>query len=134
MNFELKRGKSMNEMTNNFLYIFFYLFPIIILFITMKIKPNLNFFPIPVRVVDLLTPYLLLSVTIQSKMIQLETAHLYFYIFLHLFGIILASYFAFGKAYLSLSNFFRTWWRYTFIFSLIYHLIVGAYGIYLHIL
>lgn len=123
--------KSVNEITNNILYFFFYLFPIIILLLAVKLKPNFDFFPLPIRVVDLLTPYLLVSVTIQTKMANLEATHLYFYMILNILGIVFASYLAFGKRRLVLGKFFRTWWRYTFLFSLIYHLIVGGYGIYL---
>lgn len=123
--------KSVNEITNNILYFFFYLFPVIILILAVKLEPNFDFFPLPIRVADLLTPYLLVSVTIQSKMANLEAIHLYFYMILNIFGIAYASYLAFGKRRLVLGQFFRTWWRYTFLFSFIYHLIVGGYGIYL---
>ena len=116
---------------NNILAIFFYLFPIIILIAAGKLKPNFSVFPIPVRVVDLLTPYLLISATIQTKMANLGSLHLYFYMFINFFGIIFASYLTFGKHRLVLGKFFRTWWRYTFLFSFIYHMIVGGYAIYL---
>lgn len=99
-----------------------------------KLKPSFAFFPWSIRVVDLLTPYLLLSVTIQTKMANLDVYHLYFYIFLNFFGIALASYLTFGKRRLVLSKFFRAWWRYTFIFALVYHLVVGGYGLYLNLL
>ena len=122
----------MNELTNNILYVFFYLYPVIILIAAGKLKPNFEFFPLPIRVVDLLTPYLLLSVTIQTKMANLGSIHLYFYMLLNLFGIVFASYLTFGKRRLVLSNFFRAWWRYVFLFTFIYHFIVGGYGIYLN--
>lgn len=123
--------KSVNELTNNILYFFFYLFPVIILVLAVKLEPNFDFFPLPIRVVDLLTPYLLLSVTIQTKMAHLGAANLYFYMILNIFGIAFASYLVFGKRRLVLDKFFRTWWRYTFLFSFIYHLVVGGYGLYL---
>lgn len=105
-----------------------------ILIIAAKLKLNFSFFPWSIRVVDLLTPYLLLSVTIQTKMANLDVYHLYFYIFLNFFGIALASYLTFRKKRLVLSKFFRAWWRYTFIFAFIYHLVVGGYGLYIHLL
>lgn len=120
----------MNELMNNILYIFFYLFPVFILLFAGKFKPSFDFFPIPIRMVDLLTPYLLLSITIQTKLTNLSPNHLYFYILLNLFGIAFAFYLTFVKSRLILGNFFRAWWRYVFIFSFIYHLIIGGYGIY----
>lgn len=122
----------MSQLINNVLYIFFYLLPVVILLAAGKLKPNFDIFPLPMRVVDLLTPYLLLSVAIQTKMANLDTAHLYFYMLVNIFGIAFASYLTFGKRRLVLSHFFRRWWRYTFLFSFIYHLVVGGYGIYLN--
>lgn len=123
----------MNEITNNFLYFFFYLFPIIFLVAASKFKPNFDFFSLPIRVVDLLTPYLLLSVLIQTELANIAMLHFYFYIFLNFFGIVFALYLVFIKKRLILSNFFRAWWRYTFIFSFLYHLVIGAYGIFVNI-
>lgn len=123
----------MNDMVDQILYISFYLFPLLMLFLGSKFKPNFSIFPIPLKMVDLITPYLMLSVTIQTYLAGLEPTHLYFYIFLSLFGIGYATYLAFSKRLLIVGTFFRTWWRYVFIFSLIYHLLVGAYGIYINI-
>ena len=119
---------------DSILYIFFYVFPLLMVFYGRKFRPDLNVFPIPIKAVDLLTPYLLISVGIQTNLAGLSPAHLYFYIFLSFFGIVYASYLAFSKRILLVGNFFRTWWRYVFIFSAIYHIIVGAYGIYINIL
>ena len=124
----------MSETVDQLLYLFFYLFPLLMIFIGAKLKPNLSFLPIPLKTVDFLTPYLLISVTIQTYLASLEPVHLYFYILLSAFGIAYASYLAFSKRVLIVGIFFRTWWRYTFIFSLIYHFLVGGYGIYLNIL
>ncbi len=124
----------MSETVDRLLYLFFYLFPLLMLFIGAKIKPNLSFFPIPLKTVDFLTPYLLISVTIQTLLADLGPAHLYFYILLSLFGIVYASYLAFKKRVLAVGTFFRTWWRCTFLFSFVYHLIVGGYGVYINIL
>lgn len=123
-----------SETVDHILYLFFYLFPLLMIFIGVKLKPNLSFLPIPLKTVDFLTPYLLISVTIQTHLVNLEPIHLYFYILLSVFGIAYASYLAFSKRILIVGTFFRTWWRYTFIFSLIYHLLVGGYGVYLNIL
>ena len=122
----------MNPMLDSLLYLTFYLFPLVMLFLGAKFKPNFAIFPFPLKMVDLITPYLLLSVMIQSYLAGFEAAHLYFYILLSFFGIIYASYLAFSKRLLIVGTFFRTWWRYTFIFSLAYHVIVGGYGIYKH--
>lgn len=122
----------MNPMLDGFLYISFYLFPLVMLLLGAKFKPNFTIFPIPLKMVDLITPYLLLSVTIQSNLAGFEAVHLYFYIFLSVFGILYASYLAFSKRLLIVLTFFRTWWRYAFIFSLVYHLVVGGYGIYVN--
>lgn len=122
----------MNETIDHILYIFFYIFPFLMLILGNRFKPNFDIFPIPLKMVDLITPYLLLSVTIQTMLAGVEPLHLYFYIFLSVFGIIYASYLAFGKRILLVGNFFRTWWRYTFIFSLAYHVIIGGYGIFVN--
>lgn len=124
----------MTEAMDSLLYIFFYIFPLLMLLYGRKFRPDLTIFPIPIKAVDLLTPYLLISVGIQTNLAGLNPAHLYFYIFLSLFGIVYSSYLAFGKRVLLVGNFFRTWWRYVFIFSMIYHILVGGYGIYLNIL
>lgn len=122
----------MSETLNNISYIFFYVFPLLMLFVGYRLNPNVSIFPVPLKKVDLITPYLLISVTIQTYLAGLVPAHLYFYIFLSIFGIGYASYLAFSKQSLRVGSFFRTWWRYTFIFTLAFHLIVGAYGIYVN--
>lgn len=124
----------MSEAMDSVLYIFFYIFPLLMLLYGQKFRPDLDIFPIPIKSVDLMTPYLLISVAIQTNLAGLSPAHLYFYIGLSLFGIGYASYLAFGKRILLIGNFFRTWWRYVFIFSLIYHVLVGGYGIFINIL
>ena len=122
----------MSETIHTVLYIFFYIFPFLMLFFGRKFRLNLDVFPIPIKTVDLITPYLLLSATIQTLLAGAEPLHLYFYIFLSFFGIVYASYLAFGKRMLLVGNFFRTWWRYAFIFSLSYHVIIGGYGIFIN--
>lgn len=122
----------MSETFSNIAYIFFYVFPLLMLFVGYRLKPNVGIFPVPLKMVDLITPYLLISVTIQTYLAGLAPTHLYFYIFLSVFGIGYASYLAFSKRVLYVGSFFRTWWRYTFIFSLTYHMLVGAIGIYVN--
>ncbi len=134
IDFIVKEWWIVSETVDQLLYLFFYLFPLLMIFIGVKLKPNLSFLPIPLKTVDFLTPYLLLSVTIQTYLANLEPAHLYFYILLSVFGIGYASYLAFSKRILIISTFFRTWWRYTFIFTLIYHFLVGGYGVYVNLL
>lgn len=124
----------MGEAIDKILYVFFYLFPIIMLLIGTKLNLGFDLFPVSLRVVDLITPYLLLSVMIQTKFTMTGPTHLYFYLMLNLMGIVHASYLAFVKRHLSIGKFFRTWWRYTFILSFMYHLFVGGYGIYLNVL
>lgn len=123
----------MSETIDNILYVLFYLFPIIMLLIGAKFKLGFDVFPFSIRVVDLITPYLLLSIAIQTKLTMNVPAHLYFYIALNLIGILHASYLAFIKRNLLIGTFFRTWWRYTFILAFAYHLFVGGYGLYLHL-
>lgn len=124
----------MSATFDTFLYIFFYLFPLIMLLLSRKFRPSFQVLPGSLRMVDLLTPYLLLSVSIQTHLANIAPAHLYFYILLSVFGILYASYLAFSKRILVISNFFRTWWRYTFIFALAYHVFVGGYGIFQNLL
>lgn len=123
----------MGKITDQFLYILFYLFPILMLMLGSKFKPNFDIFPMSLKMVDLVTPYLLLSVFIQTLLAGLDSIHFYFYIFLSVFGIIYASYLAFGKRMLLVGSFFRTWWRYVFIFSFTYHLFIGGYALYVNL-
>src|SRR5699024_6938353 len=99
-------------MIDTLLYIYFYVFPFLILFFGSIFSLNFDIFPIPLKMVDLITPYLLLSITILTLLAGAEPLHLYVYIFLSFFGIVYASYLAFGKRMLLVGNFFRTWWRY----------------------
>lgn len=122
----------MNEIMDQVLYIFFYIFPFLMLILGGRFKPNFDIFPVPLKMVDLITPYLMLSVTIQTYLAGVESFHLYFYIGLSLFGIGYATYLAFGKRILLVGKFFRAWWRYAFIFSLSYHVIIGGYGIFIN--
>ena len=124
----------MSETADNILYVLFYLFPIFMLVIGTKFKRGFDIFPFSIRVVDLITPYLLLSVMIQTKLTMIVPAHLYFYLALNVIGILHASYLTFIKRHLLIGSFFRTWWRYTFILSFVYHLFVGGYGIYMNVL
>lgn len=124
----------MSETVDNVLYVLFYLFPIIMLLIGTKLKLGFDVFPFSIRVVDLITPYLLLSIAIQTKLTMTAPVDLYFYILLNLIGILHASYLALIKKELLIGAFFRTWWRYTFILSFIYHLVVGGYGLYVNVL
>ena len=123
----------MSETIDKILYVFFYLFPIIMLFLGTKFKLRFDIFPFSIRVVDLITPYLLLSVMIQTKLTMTVPAHLYFYLILNIIGILHASYLAFIKRHLLIGSFFRTWWRYTFMLSFLYHIFVGGYGIYVNV-
>ena len=134
IDFIVKEWWIVSETVDQLLYLFFYLFPLLMIFIGVKLKPNLSFLPIPLKTVDFLTPYLLLSVTIQTYLANLEPAHLYFYILLSDFGIGYASYLTFSRRILIVGTFFRTWWRYTFIFTLIYHFVVGGYGVFVNLL
>ncbi len=124
----------MSETVDNILYVLFYLFPIVMLIIGAKFKQGFDIFPFSIRVVDLITPYLLLSIAIQTKLAMDVPIHLYFYIALNLIGILHASYLAFVKRQLLIGPFFRTWWRYTFLLSFIYHLIIGGYSMYINLL
>ena len=126
------RWGIMSDFLDSILYFLFYLFPVLMLILGSWFKPNFDIFPVPLKMVDLITPYLLLSVSIQTNLAGLPPYHLYFYMAISIFGIIYASYLAFGKRMLLVGNFFRTWWRYVFIFSFGYHLIVGAYGIFIN--
>jgi len=127
-----KEWWAVNETLDSILYVFFYIFPLLMLLLGRRFKLDFGFFPIPLKMVDLITPYLLISVAIQTNLAGLAPAHLYFYIFLSVFGIGYASYLAFSKRLLLVGKFFRTWWRYTFIFSLLYHFTVGGYGIFIN--
>lgn len=124
----------MSELVDKGLYIFFYIFPFLTLLLGSRFKPNFDIFPVPLKMVDLITPYLMLSVTIQTYLASVDPMHLYFYIGLSLFGIGHASYLAFGKRVLLIGKFFRAWWRYTFIFTLAYHTLIGGYGIFVNLL
>lgn len=121
----------MNKVLDSILYLFFYFYPILILIIGNRLRINFNYFPIPIKLVDLLTPYLLISVFIQSDLAGFKNLHFYFYIILSIIGILHASYLAFQKRTLFVGQFFRMWWRYVFILAFLAHFIIGGYGIYI---
>ena len=62
----------MTETLDAVLYIFFYIFPLLMLLFGRKFRPDLDIFPIPIKAVDLLTPYLLISVAIQTNLAGLS--------------------------------------------------------------
>lgn len=82
---------------------------------------------IKIKLADLLVPYLMVGIQILS----IETFKLsifpYFLIIIFSLGMIIAILIAYNKGEIIYSRFFKTYWRFIFIFSLCtYYFLVGA--------
>ncbi|WP_414839985.1 DUF3397 domain-containing protein [Carnobacterium sp. TMP28] len=80
-----------------------------------------------IKLVDLMIPYLMVGIQILSIRTFKQSIFLYFLIFLFSLGIIIAILIAYKKGEISYSKFFKTYWRFVFLFSfLMYYFLVAA--------
>lgn len=80
-----------------------------------------------IKLVDLMIPYLMVGIQILSIRTFKLSIFPYFLIFLFSLGIIIAVLIAYKKGEISYSKFFKTYWRFVFLFSfLMYYFLVVA--------
>lgn len=105
--------------------IVFYLLPVIILLFSKKINRQFRLVNIPVKVVDLLIPYMLILLFYLGRLYFEINLIPYIIIVLSLMGIVIATFRTFVKEELNLYFFFRIWWRYVFLILLTGYLTIG---------
>jgi hypothetical protein len=103
----------------------FYLLPVIILLFSKKINRQFRLVNIPVKVVDLLIPYMLILLFFLGRLYFEINLIPYIIIVLSLMGIVIATFRTFVKEELNLYFFFRIWWRYVFLILLTGYLTIG---------
>lgn len=120
------------KLINTLVLLFFTIVPFFFLYHYRKIDDALNqVFPrISLKTTDLLVPYLLISIWKLSSMAFYFSFHYFYMLLIILYGIGLASYYAFYKKELILSRFFRVWWRSLFLVSLPTHLILSIVALF----
>lgn len=114
--------------------IIFYILPIIILLFSKKINRQFRLVNIPVKVVDLLIPYMLILLFFLGKLYFEINFIPYIIIVLSLTGIINATFRTFVKEELNIYFFFRIWWRYVFLILLTGYIAIGIFITYLAII
>ena len=114
--------------------IIFYLLPVIILLFSKKINRQFRLVNIPVKVVDLLIPYMLILLFFLGKLYFEINFIPYIIIVLSLTGIINATFRTFVKEELNIYFFFRIWWRYVFLILLTGYIAIGIFITYLAII
>lgn len=124
----------MTQTVSNVLMGIFYLVPFVVFFLSQKMDREIKAIGLSIKVVDLLTPYLLFTVHIYSMLALNWSLFPYLILVASVIGIGLATFFAFKKRELYYKKFFRVWWRYVFLISFIIHSIVGAWTLYTHII
>lgn len=94
----------------------------ILLFVFFNQKINRHFMKQQrtVKMADLLVPYLLVGIHIISSITFGQTLFPYFLIFVFMLAIILLVYLAVKKGEILYSKFFKSWWRFVFLSSIIF--------------
>jgi hypothetical protein len=83
-----------------------------------------------VKAIDLLTPYIVFAIHVFSIFAFGFSLFPYMILLYSIIGISLGSFYVFKKKELYYRKFFRIWWRYVFLISLILHIIIGGIAIY----
>ena len=93
----------------------------ILLFLLFNNKINRHFRKqrLTLKLADLLVPYLIVGIHIMSMLTLGITIFPYFLIFIFSLAIILLLYFAVKKGEILYGKFFKSWWRFVFISSII---------------
>ncbi|MFL2104359.1 DUF3397 family protein [Desemzia sp. FAM 23991] len=106
--------------SNVAMYIVLLLLPII-LFVLFNKKINHHFMKqqLTVKMADLLVPYLIVGIHIISSLTFGMSLFPYFLIFIFTLAIILLLYLAVKKGEILYYKFFKSWWRFVFISSMI---------------
>ncbi len=105
-----------------------YLMPILLLYFFSKgINRHFKNQQLKIKLADLLVPYLMIGIQILSIQTFKISFIPYFLILIFSLGIIIALLIAYKKGEIIYSRFFKTYWRFVFIFSFsTYYLLVGA--------
>lgn len=108
-----------------------FLLPVLILILfSQGIQKHLLSRRIHLKTADLLVPFLLVGIHLFSLSLWEMNIVLYFLLFLFSFGIFLAFYIFYKKKELYYVSFFRTWWRFVFLFSMLLFYSTGSLLIY----
>ncbi|SEK30263.1 Protein of unknown function [Carnobacterium iners] len=105
-----------------------YIIPILLLYIFGKsINRHFQNQEIRIKLADLMVPYLMMGIQILSIQVFEISIFPYYLIILFSLGMIIAIFLAYKKGEIIYNRFFRTYWRFVFIFSLFtYYFLVGA--------
>ncbi|MEG0267975.1 MAG: DUF3397 domain-containing protein [Carnobacterium sp.] len=105
-----------------------YLMPIFFLYFFSKgVNRHFKNQQLKIKLADLLVPYLMIGIQILSIQTFEVSIFPYFLILIFSLGIIIAVLIAYKKGEIIYSRFFKTYWRFVFMFSfLTYYLLVGA--------
>ncbi|MEG0553112.1 MAG: DUF3397 domain-containing protein [Carnobacterium sp.] len=105
-----------------------YLMPIFLLYFFSKgVNRHFKNQQLKIKLADLLVPYLMIGIQILSIQTFEVSIFPYFLILIFSLGIIIAVLIAYKKGEIIYSRFFKTYWRFVFMFSfLTYYLLVGA--------
>ncbi|MCC5895110.1 MAG: DUF3397 family protein [Alkalibacterium sp.] len=117
-------------MTIDIPLILFYISPFVILFFSKKLNAQFKQVNVPIKVVDLLIPYLLILIYAFGRMYLNLNLIPYIIIILSILGIVLASYDTFVKHALTVYFFFRLWWRYVFLILMVNYIAIGVIAVY----
>lgn len=118
------------KLINFIILLFFAIVPFFFLLYYRKIDETLKQYTQNIKTVDLLVPYLLLSVWKLSSLSLHFPFHNYYMLCLIIYGIGLACYYTFHRKELIIPKFLRIWWRTIFLVSLPTHLILSIIAIY----
>lgn len=105
-----------------------YFIPIVLLyFFSESVNRHFRNQQINIKLADLIVPYLMMGIQILSIQTFGKSIFSYFLIFILSLGMGIAILIAYKKGEIIYSQFFKTYWRFVFIFSFFtYYLLVGA--------
>ncbi|MGB6178223.1 DUF3397 domain-containing protein [Carnobacterium sp.] len=118
----------MNQSMFKLADIVLYIIPILLLYIFSKsINNHFKKQEIRIKLADLMVPYLMMGIQILSIQTFNMSIFPYYLIILFSLGMIIAIFLAYKKGEIIYSRFFKTYWRFVFIFSLFtYYSLVGV--------
>ena len=105
----------------------FYIAPVLFLLILKSlIRKRLIIRHVAIKPPDVLVPFLLIGIHILSERTLKFSLLPYFAIFMLSLGIVIVCLMAYKKGEILFSRFFKTFWRFLFLFSfLMYYILVG---------
>lgn len=121
-----EEGETLQNLQIDFYFILFYICPYLLLLPGKFVNKVFKKHEMKVRVVDYVTPVLILSIHIFSMLIEGISFIPYFVIWVSMIGIILTTMFAFKVKKLSVVKVLRVWWRYVFLSALLLYISLGV--------